>query len=154
MLCIGIFVLFVKLIIPKNSLKSYIYSLIGIITIITVISPVVKIIKTDDIKSSLNEVLNNISEDAFSSSDVSKYQDVNNEIIKEEVIDKLCEDIKTKVEEKGFVIKEVEVKLDDEYNIEKVEILMGSASFDESSIFALLKDEYEVEASKVNVRGE
>ena len=90
MLCIGIFVLFIKLIIPNNNLKKYIYSLIGIITIVTVISPVMDLLNDDSIETSLNQVINNISENdtSIESANINKYQDLNNQAVKKGFIDK------------------------------------------------------------------
>ena len=47
MLCIGIFIAFVQLMMPKTNLKKYIYSLIGIVTILTVVSPIINMFEND-----------------------------------------------------------------------------------------------------------
>lgn len=159
MLCIGIFVLFIKLIIPNNNLKKYIYSLIGIITIVTVISPVMDLLNDDSIETSLNQVINNISENdtSIESANINKYQDLNNQAVKKGFIDKLSSDIKTKLENKGVTVSEIEITLDNEYGIEKVDIKVekySSSCPNSNSVISFVKNEYDINSSEVKVRGE
>ncbi|MDO4283318.1 MAG: stage III sporulation protein AF [Clostridia bacterium] len=161
MLCIGIFVLFIKLVIPNNHLKKYIYSMIGIITIITVISPVMNFFENDTMESSLNQVISDISSNEMAisvdNSNINKYQDLNNQAVKQGFIDKLSDDIKSKLENKGVSIKDVEVNLDNEYGIEKIKIAVKKYSQncpDSGSVITFVKNEYDIDSSKVEVRGE
>lgn len=159
MLCIGIFVLFIKLIIPNNNLKKYIYSLIGIITIITVISPIMDLLNDDTIETSINQVINDISENdtSIDSANINKYQDLNNQAVKKGFIDKLSSDIKTKLENKGVTVKDIEVTLDNEYGIDKIDIKVekySSSCPDSSSVITFVKNEYDINSSEVKVRGE
>lgn len=161
MLCIGIFVLFIKLVIPKNNLKKYIYSMIGIITIITVISPITKFFKNNTIEKSLNQVINNISDTSVSSkvenSNINKYQDLNNQAVKMGFIEKLKEDIITKLENKDIVVKDVEVSMNNEYEISKINIKIEKYSTslkDSESVANFIKNEYDIDIYKVKVRGE
>ncbi len=161
MLCIGIFVLFIKLVIPKNNLKKYIYSMIGIITIITVISPITKFFKNNTIEESLNQVINNISDTSVSSkvenSNINKYQDLNNQAVKMGFIEKLKEDIITKLENKDVVVKDVEVSMNNEYEISKINIKIEKYSTslkDSDSVANFIKNEYDIDIDKVKVRGE
>ena len=56
LLCLGIFVAFLELIIPKSKFKKYIYALIGILTVITIISPIVNMYKSNQVNSSIDQV--------------------------------------------------------------------------------------------------
>lgn len=161
MLCIGIFILFIKLIIPKNNLNKYIYSMIGIITIITVISPITKFFKNNTIEESLNQVINNISDTSVSSnvesSNINKYQDLNNQAVKMGFIEKLKEDIKTKLDSKGVVVKDIEITMNNEYEISKINIQVekySSLCKDKDSVATYIKNEYDIGIDKIKVRGE
>lgn len=161
MLCIGIFILFIKLVIPKNNLNKYIYSMIGIITIITVISPITKFFKNNTIEESLNQVINNISDTSVSSnvesSNINKYQDLNNQAVKMGFIEKLKEDIRTKLDSKGVVVKDIEITMNNEYEISKINIQVekySSSCKDKDSVATYIKNEYDIGIDKIKVRGE
>lgn len=161
MLCIGIFILFIKLVIPKNNLKKYIYSMIGIVTIITVISPIIKFFNNNTIEESLNQVINNISDASVSSnienSNINKYQDLNNQAVKMGFIEKLKEDIISKLGSRDVVIKDLEVTMNNEYEISKINIKIEKYSTslkDSDSVAKFIKNEYDIDIDKIKVRGE
>lgn len=161
MLCIGIFVLFIKLIIPNNNLKKYIYSMIAIMTIITVVSPITGMLKNNTIEESLNQVIDNISDTSvsnnFESTNINKYQDLRSQAVRMGFIEKLKEDIKAKLEAKEVVVKDIEVTMNNEYEISKINIQVEKYSSmcpDKESICRYIKNEYDIEVDKVKVRGE
>lgn len=162
MLCIGIFVLFIKLVIPNNSLKKYIYSMIGIITIITIISPVAKLFMDDRIEESLNQVINNISNTTDVSSNIeetniNKYRDLSSQAVRMGFIEKLKEDIKNKLEIKGVLVEDIDITMNSEYEIAKIVIKIDKYSNEcptSESVQTFIKNEYDIDSSKVKVRGE
>ena len=161
LICIGIFSLIIKLIIPNNKLKKYIYSMLSIVTIITVISPVVNILKDEAIEESITSVLSTISDTDISNntqySNINKYENLNNDAIKSGFKEKLENDITTKLNDKGVTIKEIDIIIDEKYNIEKIDIKIDKYSQiypNANSVILFVKNEYDIDSSKIKVRGE
>lgn len=158
MLCIGIFVTLIQLIIPKTNLKKYIYTLLGIITIITLISPIVQVMKNGTIEESVKNVLANISGDSNSSElETSKYQGSQEELVKNQFIETLKSDIENKLKEKSVIVKNTQVFLASNYDVEKLEIsiekIQAGKSTIESvhSIVEYIHKEYDIAYEKISV---
>lgn len=158
LLCLGIFITILQLIIPKNKSRKYIYSLIGIIMIITVISPVVDVLKNENIEEGLNQVLANI--DSYKiddSTDGEKYKEANEDTIKNQVILVLKEDIKNKLSEKNIKVNNVQVYLEENYNIKKISLNINNLEnnnilfSDLNSVIKYINEEYGIEYSKIEV---
>lgn len=123
MLCIGIFVTFITLIIPKNKMRKYIYSLIGVVTIFTLVSPVIKFVNTGAMDEAVNEVLDNVS--VFSSNDeynLEKYKEKSDDLVQKDFVNSLKKDVTSKLSLQNVVVKDVEVFLAKNYDIEKIEV--------------------------------
>ncbi|MDD3303732.1 MAG: stage III sporulation protein AF [Clostridia bacterium] len=157
LLCLGIFITIIKLVIPKNNLRKYIYSLIGIITIIALISPVINIFKNGDMQESLKTVLSNFDEQDTSQVDTEKYNKVKENAVKESFTQSIKTDIKAKLEEKRIVVKKVEVFVSENYDIQKIEInieKVNSDTADLSSVTQIVKyinEQYDIHYSKIEV---
>ncbi len=155
LLCIGIFSLFIKLILPKNSISKYINSIIGIVIIITIISPLTKLFKIDNIENSLNNVIDNIKvEDAYTNYD--KYLGLTEEMTKEEAISKIKEDIKTKLKENGVEVDSIRISIDEEYQIQEISLKIKEYSIlysDDTAISNYIKDKYGINIDKIKVGG-
>ena len=158
MLCIGIFITFVQLIIPKTNLRKYIYSLIGIVTVLTVVSPVIDFMKNETVENSVSQVIASISDTGEENSvDIEKYKNSKEEAVKQGFIDGIKRDIKTKLSLKGIVVKNVEIFLTEEYDIEKVQVNISkinqSASTMDSvnNVVNYINSEYDIEFSKIVV---
>lgn len=157
MLCIGIFVTFITLIIPKNKMRKYIYSLIGIVTIFTLVSPIIKYINTTNLDNAVNQVMGNIS--SLSSSeeyDIEKYQGTEKELLKKEFIENLKQNISSKLLLKNINVKDIQILLDDEYNIEKIEIKIKQLNKENvlesiNYIIKYINEEYDIDYSKITV---
>ncbi len=157
MLCIGIFVTFITLIIPKNKMRKYIYSLIGIVTIFTLVSPIIKYINTTNLDNAVNQVMGNIS--SLSSSeeyDIEKYQGTEKELLKKEFIENLKQNISSKLLLKNINVKDIQILLDDEYNIEKIEIKIKQLNTENvlesiNYIIKYINEEYDIDYSKITV---
>lgn len=158
LLCLGIFITILQLIIPKNKSRKYIYSLIGIIMIITVISPVVNLLKNENIEDGLNQVLANIDEFKIDEgADDEGYKEVNEDTVKNQVILGIKEDIKEKLSEKNIEVNDVQVYLEENYEIKKISLNIKNINNDNilfsdlNSVIKYINEEYEIEYSKIEV---
>ena len=158
LLCLGIFITILQLIIPKNKSRKYIYSLTGIIMIITVISPIVNLLKNEKIEDGINQVLSNI--DSYKiDENVGKedYKTANENTIKNQVILKLKNDIKNKLDEKNIKLNNVEVFLEENYEIRKISLNINNLNKDNilfsnlNSVIKYINEEYKVDYSKIEV---
>lgn len=157
MLCIGIFVTFITMIVPKNKTRKYIFSLIGVVTIFTLVSPVIKFINTDDLDSALSQVIENVS--VFNSSDeyeIDKYKNLGENLVKKDFEKKLKEDIKAKLLLKNINVNDIEVFLTEEYNIEKIEVKIkklvdGTTIENVNKVVSYINSEYDINYSNISV---
>ena len=157
LLCLGIFVTIIRLVIPKNNLRKYIYSLIGIITIIALVSPLIDIFKNNDMQDSIKSVLSNLDEQENVNVDTEKYINVKEEAVKKSFIQSIKNDVKSKLEGKSIVVKSVDVFISDNYDIEKIEINIEKIDTSKASISSVtqivkyINEEYDIGYSKIEV---
>lgn len=157
LLCLGIFVTIIRLVIPKNNLRKYIYSLIGIITIIALVSPLIDIFKNNDMQESIKSVLSNLDEQENVNVDTEKYSNVKEEAVKKSFIQSIKNDVKSKLEGKSIVVKSVDVFISDNYDIEKIEINIEKIDTSKASISSVtqivkyINEEYDIGYSKIEV---
>ncbi|MEG2348291.1 MAG: stage III sporulation protein AF [Clostridia bacterium] len=162
MLCIGIFITFVQLIIPKTNLKKYIYSLIGIVTILTIVSPVIKLLKENSIEDGIKEVIANISieENHINQNESTKYKEATKETIGQNMILSMKEDIKTKLEEQKVNVNNIDIALDENYNVENIDINIENINkkntniINVNSVINYINKEYGIKYSKISVTEE
>lgn len=157
LLGLGIFVTILQLVMPKNNLKKYIYSLVGIITIITIVSPVIDILKNETMNDSLKEVISNIDMEEMKEFDKEKYLNVNQDAVKESFVSSLKMDIKNKLLQNSIQIVKSEIFVDSEYNIEKIEINIKKIDENNSKFSSVtqvvkyINEQYDVDFSKIVV---
>ena len=157
LLCLGIFVTIIRLVLPKNNLRKYIYSLIGIITIIALVSPLIDIFKNNDMQDSIKSVLSNLDEQENVNVDTEKYSNVKEEAVKKSFIQSIKNDVKSKLEGKSIVVKSVDVFISDNYDIEKIEINIEKIDTSKASISSVtqivkyINEEYDIGYSKIEV---
>lgn len=157
MLCIGIFVAFIQLIMPKSNLKKYIYSLIGIVTIVTVISPIVNALNNDSVQTSVEQVLNNISGDG-NLVDEEGTKKLSEDNVKKEFIQSIKNDIEQKLKEKNISVTNVNIIINEEnYDIDLIEVNIKKIDDSKSSLVSVskvvdyLNEEYDIDYSKITV---
>lgn len=157
LLCLGIFVTIIRLVIPKNNLRKYIYSLIGIITIISLVSPLIDIFKNNDMQDSIKSVISNLDEQENINVDTEKYSNVKEEAVKKSFIQSIKNDVKSKLEDKSIGVKSVDVFISDNYDIEKIEINIEKIDTSKASISSVtqivkyINEEYDIGYSKIEV---
>ena len=158
MLCLGILIVIVQLIIPKTNLRKYIYSLIGIVTVITIVSPIVDVLKTGNVSSSISSVLDSMSsnEDTITvNSD--GLQDKQNELLKVQFIENLKSDVMFKLAHKDVVVNSINISVDDDYNITKIEVKIAKINVEKTSLNSInevvkyINSEYDIDYSKISV---
>lgn len=158
MLCLGILIVIVQLIIPKTNLRKYIYSLIGIVTVITIVSPIVDVLKTGDVSSSISSVLDSMTsnEDTITvNSD--GLQDKQNELLKVQFIENLKSDVMFKLAHKDVEVNSINISVDDDYNVTKIELKIAKINVEKTSLNSInevvkyINSEYDIDYSKISV---
>ena len=118
----------IEIMLPNGSSKKYVRSVIGIYILFVILSPITnKITKDVDVNSIIDdyiEVANSAQEDYEK-----KTQNNNNRTIKDIYIANLQQDIKNKLEEKGYTVDNsvIKIKNDDTYDIEKIKLYISSS---------------------------
>ena len=155
LLCLSILIVIIQLVIPKTTLRKYIYTLIGIITVITIISPVVDLLKKQDIKESITDVLSSFNtNDAAISVNSSDLEEKKTGLVKVQFIDSIKQDIKDKLESKNITVKSINVSVDDNYDITKLEIKILKSKTGIVSVNEIVKyvnNEYGIDYSKISI---
>ena len=151
-LAIGILFTVIRMILPNKNIKKYIYSLIGIVTVIVIIGPVISAIKSTDIDNMKNIILNatNLGSSEVNYTNLSNYENVNENNVKKNFISSMENDIKEKLSKNIDNNVDVNIEITDTYNIEKINItLYGDTSFD---ILSFISKEYDIEKDKINLQ--
>ncbi len=151
-LAIGILFTIIRIILPNSHFKKYIYSLIGIVTIIVIISPVISAVKSTNFDNIKDIVLNatNIDSSDVNYTNLSNYEDVNENNVKKNFITSVENDIKEKLSSNIDNNVDVNIEITDTYNIEKINItLYGETSFD---ILSFISEEYDIGKDKINLQ--
>ena len=155
LLCLSILIVIIQLVIPKTNLRKYIYTLIGIVTVITIISPVVDLLKKQDIKESIADVLSSFNtNDAAISVNSSDLEEKKTGLVKVQFIDSIKQDIKDKLESKNITVKSMNVSVDDNYDITKLEIKITKSKTGIVSVNEIVKyvnNEYGIDYSKISI---
>lgn len=118
----------IELILPNGSSKKYVRSVIGIYILFVIISPLTnKITKNIDV----NSVIADYVETASNASEnyEKKTENNSNKTIKDIYISNLQQDIKKKLEEKGYTVDNsvIKIKNDDTYDIEKIKLYISNS---------------------------
>lgn len=157
LLCIGIFVSILELILPKSKIKKYIYVLVGIVTTITIISPGINLLKREDISRSVSSVIDNFSDNVNinSGANIEDYKKNQENIVKEEFINSFKKDIESKLTVKNIAVKEIDISIADNYDIQKVRVKIKKLADNElnqvSKVIEYINTEYDIDYSKIEV---
>ena len=125
----------------------------GIVTIIVLLSPVINLIKNGDLENSFKNIfLNMASAETLNTeyTNLSNYEDVNKNNVKENFKLNVENDIKQKLAQNIDNEIQVEIDITDTYNIDKVTInVVGDISFD---IASFINQEYDIDRQKVIIQ--
>lgn len=144
LISISFLVILVKLIVPNSNIKKYIYSLLGIITAIVVFKP---LINNSNLENILLDATKNIDfkSNSYNYTDISNYEEINNNNIKEAFKEKLESSIIKLIQENTNNKKEnisVDVEITKEYNIEKV--VINCEDTDKEEILNIVSTNYDI----------
>ncbi len=161
MLCLGIFVTFIQLIIPKTNLKKYIYSLIGIITVINLVAPAVNLLKNDKVEEGVSQVIANISDtngdEVIYEDEYSQNSEKTDEMVRKQFAENFKDDITKKLEQKGIVANTIDIFLTEQYNVEKIKINIQkidnkkSSLSDVNDVVRYMNEVYDIEYEKIEI---
>lgn len=111
----------IEMILPNGTSKKYIKVVIGIYVLFSIISPIIEKFAKKDID--INEVINfEKYENSLTYKTSANLSKDNEKQIKQIYVEKMKEDMKSKLREKGFLASDIKVKVANEYEIEKLEI--------------------------------
>lgn len=150
-LCIGILFTIVRIIIPNSNLKKYTYSIVGIITIIVILSPVINFFRKADLSnlkgifSGPNEIIN----ENIVYTNISNYEDINKNNVKENFKQKIEQDIILKLKSKANIDARVNIEITESYNIEKINITLNEPA--PLDIPSYLSQEYDIDKSIIDI---
>ncbi|CDC78554.1 stage III sporulation protein AF SpoIIIAF [Clostridium sp. CAG:465] len=159
MLCLGILIVIVQLVVPKTNLRKYIYSLVGIITVITIVSPVVDLLKNGNVRASIDSILNTVSPDENNIVSVNSegLDNKNDELVKAQFIQNLKSDVMFKLAHKDIVVNNINIVVDDEYNVTKIELNIAKLDNEKTDLGSVnevvgyINSEYDIDYSKISV---
>ncbi len=156
LLCLGIFMIIAKLFLPKNKMRKYVLSLLGIITVISIISPVIDVFKSGELERSIKSVISSIDEGQTYDVDSDDIKMSQQNAVKNSFIQSIKVDITNKLKEKGIIVTKIEMFMDDNYDIEKLQINIqkmkdGTSIDNVNTVVKYVKEEYGIDYSKIEV---
>lgn len=157
MLCVGIFITFIKMIIPNTKIAKYIYSLVGVMTVVTLVMPISKYLNVDKVEDATQSVLNSIEASSKNQIEIdnSDSKEILNENLKNEFIKKIKNDIQSKLNENNISTELISVIVDEKFNIQKINIKIDkNLNYDLikiNSIFEIIQSNYNLESNKVSI---
>ena len=115
----------IEMILPEGNCKKYIKVVIGIYVLFTIISPVISEFTGDNIKLSDTFDLDTYIEEAKETSKVQNMVQTDNESnIQNIYISGLKDDMKAKIEAKGYIVESIDIEIanDDTYSIKSISV--------------------------------
>lgn len=129
----------IEMILPSGNNKKYIKIVLGIYIVFNIMTPVINKITDNEFEISsiinIEEYTKKMEEYEIDTSS-SNIDEINNNSIEQIYINNLKKDIKTKLEEKEYIVKNIEISLskDEEYKIEKLVLYMENNKESEEKI--------------------
>ena len=126
-----IITIIIEMILPEGNSKKYIKIVLGIYVVFSIISPIIGKITGGNFEVSSIINMDKYAKELGTYEEIAKERNVeykNNKNIKQIYVSKLEEDIKTKLKNKGFNTKKVElnIKDDESYEIKDIKIYIDS----------------------------
>ncbi len=146
-LSLGIITAFIELILPAGKNKKYIYILIGLLAIVTVLSPIINLITNFEFEYDFTSMLQSIdTRQTLNSID-------STDLIKNQFIYTLKEDIDVKLKDKKVLVNEIDILVDEEYNIKKIyiEIAKTESIANINEVVEYINTEYDISYSSIEV---
>lgn len=160
---LAIVTIIIELILPKGNTKKYVYSILSLFLLLNLISPVINIIRDLDMQSIYQDVLDNISigreqknEDA-----IAVFAEYKNEKITNELKEQMIKDIQNKLTNMNVEIKDIDIDLNETYDIEKIRIDIENLDYLGANrdkkildIILILENEYELKSNSIIITEE
>lgn len=144
---ISFLVILVKLIVPNSNLKKYIYSLLGLVTALVIFKPIINNTNIENVLLDATKIID-LNSSNYKYTDISNYEQINSNNVKEAFKEKLGESIKSLVKEN--VEDEnvsVNIEITKEYNIEKIVINCDTKNKEE--IQNIVSTNYDIPKEKI-----
>ncbi len=118
----------IEMLLPNGNSKKYIKVVIGVYIVFSIVSPVISEFTKSEFK--LDSIIDiNKYEDQLSSYEVDtqNLENTNNSNIKEIYILNLKKDIKSKIEDKGYIVNSIQIELEntDEYKVKNINMTLS-----------------------------
>lgn len=122
-----------EMLLPNGNSKKYIKVVIGVYIVFNIVSPIISKFTGSEFK--LDSVIDiNKYEDKISSYeiDAKNLENTNNSNIKEVYILNLKKDIKAKIEEKGYIVNNIQIEIEntDEYKVKNINMTISKKEND------------------------
>lgn len=157
---IAIVAIIIELILPKGNTKKYVHVIMSLFILLNIISPVINIIRDLDMQNIFENVLENISGevDKNSSKTVAVFSEYKNEKVTEDLKKELYKEIKAKLINLNVEVKDINIKINDEYVLEKLEVTIGSLDYLGETknkkildIMTTLETEYDISSNVIKI---
>lgn len=102
----------IEMIIPNSNIKKYIRTVIGVFIVFTIISPILTKVTGKTI--SLNSIMTSSDSDKYKMNSIDNYIIDTNSYIEQDYINNVKEDIVEKVNKKGYMVHDLEIKIETE----------------------------------------
>ena len=146
-LSLGIIITFIELIMPKGKNRKYIYVLIGLLTIVTILNPAIKFITNNEFENNISEIF-----EEYTISTSTNYDNV--DLVKNQFENTIKNDIVNRFKSKDIKVKNVYLKVSDEYLIENITINIlkkEESMLDINKIIDDIVKEYDIEYSDIEI---
>ena len=145
-----------KLFLPKNKIRKYVLSLMGVMSVIAILSPVIDVFKSGELERSIKSVISNIDATSVNNIDTKNISKSQTDTVKQSFVNSIKADITNKLKDKGITVNKIEIFMSDNYDIEKLEINIkkgtnGTSIDSVNTVVKYVKDEYKIEYSKIEV---
>ena len=145
-----------KLFLPKNKIRKYVLSLMGVMSVIAILSPVIDVFKSGELERSIKSVISNIDATSANNIDTKNISKSQTDTVKQSFVNSIKADITNKLKDKGITVNKIEIFMSDNYDIEKLEINIkkgtdGTSIDSVNTVVKYVKDEYKIEYSKIEV---
>ena len=156
LLCLGIFIIIIKLFLPQNKMKKYVLSILGVITVISIVSPLIDVFKSGELERSIKSVISDIDETNTEDINESEIQKSQQDTVKNSFMQSIKTDIINKLKAQNVTVNKIEIFMNDNYDIEKLQVniekLEENENFDSvNKVMQYINNSYGIEFSKIEV---
>ena len=88
-----------KLFLPKNKIRKYVLSLMGVMSVIAILSPVIDVFKSGELERSIKSVISNIDATSANNIDTKNISKSQTDTVKQSFVNSIKADITNKLKE-------------------------------------------------------